>query len=43
MAELMTDSDLKSRRAAARRTAVWLGVVAAAIFAAFLLSGVLGR
>ena len=39
----MNNADLDARRAAARRTATWLAVVAAAIFTAFLLSGVLGR
>jgi len=43
MAELVTDEDLKARRAAARRTAVWLAVLAGGVFVLFLLSGVLGR
>ncbi len=33
----------RERRRAARRTAVKLGILAAAIFTAFILSGVLGR
>lgn len=37
------DADLQTRRAAARRTAVWLAVLAAGIFIAFLLTGVLGK
>lgn len=38
----MTHRDLKERRARAVRTAWVLAVVAAAIFIAFILSGVLG-
>ena len=34
---------LERQRAAARKTAVWLGVVALLVFTAFFLSGVLGR
>lgn len=36
-------SDLDRQRAAARRTAIWLALVAALVFSAFVLSGVLGR
>ena len=43
MAQLLTDADIKARRTAARRTAIWLALVAACIFTAFLLTGVLGR
>ncbi len=43
MASAMTDTDLNARRARARRTAWVLAAVAAAIFATFVLSGVLGR
>ena len=35
--------NLEKQRAAARRTAWWLALVAAAIFSAFFLSGVLGK
>jgi len=40
---ILDDRDLAVRRAAARRTALWLALVALAIFAAFVLSGVMGR
>jgi len=37
------DPNFEQRRAAARRTALWLGLLAAVIFAAFILAGDLGR
>ena len=40
---IRNDRDLAARRAAARRTAMWLGLIALVIFAAFVLSGVIGR
>jgi len=33
----------QERRAAARRTAITFGLIAAAIYVAFILSGVIGR
>lgn len=36
-------TDLAARRRAARRTALWVALVAVAIYVAFILSGVLGR
>lgn len=43
MATLMDSNELKQRRAKARRTAILLAITAAAIFAIFILTGVLGR
>lgn len=37
------ERELARRRSDARRTAAWLAVVAATIFGAFFLTGVLGR
>src|SRR5690606_39306027 len=37
------ENDVPARRKAARRTALWLALVAGAIYVAFILSGVLGR
>jgi hypothetical protein len=37
------ERDIEQRRAAARRTAVWLALLATGIFVAFILAGVLGR
>ncbi|QYR52944.1 hypothetical protein [Lysobacter soyae] len=34
---------VEAGRKRARRTALWIGLVAAAIYAAFILSGVIGR
>ncbi|MEH6417934.1 hypothetical protein [Pseudomonas sp. CGJS7] len=34
--------DLAQRRSAARRTALWFGLAAVAVYALFILSGVLG-
>jgi hypothetical protein len=34
--------DLAQRRSAARRTALWVGLAAVAVYALFILSGVLG-
>jgi hypothetical protein len=39
----MQDDDLLRKRAAARRTAWVLGAVALAIFAAFIMTGIIGR
>lgn len=39
----LPDRELQQRRAAARRTALWLALLAAGIFAAFIMSGVMGR
>ncbi|WP_263316940.1 hypothetical protein [Montanilutibacter psychrotolerans] len=36
-------SNVDARRKAARRTALWVAVVAIGVYVAFLLSGVLGR
>ena len=36
-------ADLAERRTKARRTALWLALIAAAIFVAFILSGVFGK
>ena len=36
------ENDVPARRKAARRTALWLALVAGAIYVAFILSGVLG-
>lgn len=40
---MTSDHDMDQRRAAARRTAVWLALLAASVFVAFILAGVLGR
>jgi hypothetical protein len=39
----MDPRDAKARRAGAVRTALLLGAIAAAIYVAFILSGVLGQ
>lgn len=36
-------NDLDARRKAARRTAVWVALIAVGVYVAFLLSGVIGR
>ncbi|WP_255783921.1 hypothetical protein [Marilutibacter chinensis] len=36
-------NDVDARRKAARRTAVWVALIAVGVYVAFLLSGVLGR
>jgi hypothetical protein len=36
-------ADAAPRRAAARRTALWLGAIAVAVYVGFILMGVLGR
>ena len=41
-AAIAMDDPVARRRAAARRTALVIGLVAAAIYAAFLLSGFIG-
>jgi hypothetical protein len=43
MVALMNDEQLEVRRAAARRTAIWLAGLAAGIFTAFLLTGGRGK
>ena len=35
--------DLDARRKAARRTAIWVGLIAVGVYVAFLLSGVFGQ
>jgi hypothetical protein len=35
--------DVDARRKAARRTAVWIGLIAVGVYVAFLLSGVMGQ
>ncbi|WP_262982910.1 hypothetical protein [Marilutibacter maris] len=35
--------DLDARRKAARRTAVWVALIAVGVYVAFLLSGVFGQ
>ena len=39
----MKQADAAPRRAAARRTAMWLGAIALAVYVGFILMGVLGR
>lgn len=40
--ETATNDWLETRRRAARRTALWMALVAAGIFLAFMLKGILG-
>jgi hypothetical protein len=39
----MTDAEVAARRKAARRTALVVGLIAVAVYVAFLATGVLGR
>jgi hypothetical protein len=43
MTPITDPADVAARRKAARRTAIWVAVVAVTIYALFLLSGVLGK
>ncbi|WP_256451838.1 hypothetical protein [Lysobacter sp. S4-A87] len=43
MTRITDSTDVAARRKAARRTAIWVAVVAVAIYALFLLGGVLGK
>jgi hypothetical protein len=38
-----TSDDIQTRRKAARRTALWIGLVAVLIYGGFILAGVLAR
>lgn len=43
MADRTDNTNVAAGRKRARRMAVWIGLVAVAIYAAFILSGVIGR
>lgn len=43
MTPITDPTDVAARRKAARRTAVWVAVVAVAIYVLFLLGGMLGK
>lgn len=43
MTQIPDPTDVAARRKAARRTAIWVAAVAVAIYALFLLGGVLGK
>ncbi|ALN55646.1 MULTISPECIES: hypothetical protein [Lysobacter] len=42
MTPIQEPQDLAQRRAAARRTALWFGAAAVAVYVLFILSGVFG-
>jgi hypothetical protein len=42
MTPIQEPHDLAQRRSAARRTALWFGAVAVAVYVLFILSGVFG-